>query len=793
MNERKRVIFLILIMAFISLIIAGVTIASLYRTAIREEKERLVETAQSHARLIESIARFDAVHSVSYNPGGPRAATLSQIVEAHNKYEQSGRTVEFTLAERVGDSIIFVLRHRYGGLDHHLKPISFDSKMAEPMRQALLGNSGTVVGLDYRGEKVLAAHEPVSELDLGIVAKIDLSEIRAPFIRAGGIAGIFAVLFVIAGATLFVRITYPMIKLIEKHNVELSLTNESLIQQIRERKLAEEKLQKANDELETRVDERTTELRESNKLLSLEIGERSRVEEALKQSEKRYRKVSELTSDLAYSFRVDPELNLSLEWVTGPLKRTTGFTLEELRTKGGWNSIVHPDDLLIVEDQFNALLNGQSRTVQYRIITSKGDVRWLIDYGMPELDKKQSRLIHIYGAVQDITERKKTESKLEKSEQKYRELVENANEGIAVAQDGLLKFVNPKIIEIFGYSERELTSASYLDFIYPDDQNAALEHYSRKLANPQVAETYIIRIIDKSDKVKWIENNGIGINWEGKPATLNFLTDITERRLIEQQVMQKEKLASLGVMVSSIAHEINNPNNFVSFNIPILRDYINEMIPIIEEYAAQHQDFQLCNMTFPDFQQDISNLLDNVKNGSNRISAFVRNLRKFSKDSYMKPLIWVELNEIVDVVLSICNSQIKRHVKTFVKTIPKDLPSIRTEPFVLEQILLNFLVNSTQAVDKDDSFISLIVSIDDTTQPRQLYIEVSDNGCGMDEETQFKIFDPFFSTKSTESGTGLGLYVCHMMAERLNGRIELESAPGKGSTFKLILPVDNRD
>ena len=120
--------------------------------------------------------------------------------------------MEFTLAERKDDSISFLLRHRHGGLEKQLDTIDFNSHLAEPMRQALLGRSGTIVGVDYRGELVLAAHEPVSELDSGTVAKVDLSEIRAPFIKAGGIAGLFAIIAVIAGATLFFRISNPMVK-----------------------------------------------------------------------------------------------------------------------------------------------------------------------------------------------------------------------------------------------------------------------------------------------------------------------------------------------------------------------------------------------------------------------------------------------------------------------------------------------------------------------------------------------------------------------------------------------------
>ena len=244
MSDRRRIFILISIMALSSLIVAGITIASLYNAAISEERERLVETVQSQARLIEAVARFDAVHIKSNIPGGARAATLAQIIAAHKNYEQSGRTTEFTLAQKKGDTINFLLRHRHGGLEQS-SSIEFDSKLAEPMRQALQGRSGTIVGKDYRGEMVLAAHEPVSELDLGIVAKIDLSEIRYPFIKAGVSAGLMGVVVILIGATLFLRISNPLIKLLEDHNTELELANKNLTQEIDERNRAENALRES--------------------------------------------------------------------------------------------------------------------------------------------------------------------------------------------------------------------------------------------------------------------------------------------------------------------------------------------------------------------------------------------------------------------------------------------------------------------------------------------------------------------------------------------------------------------
>jgi PAS domain S-box-containing protein len=218
MGERKRMFLLILIMTTVSMVVVGITTNVLYRTAFQQARERLVETAQSQARLIEAVARFDAVHEridpESY-PAGSTVATLRQIVDAHKHYRGFGETGEFTLARRETDNIFFLLRHRHYDLEQP-KPVPFGSKLAEPMRRALSGLSGTVVGLDYRGEIVLAAYEPVAELNWGSVAKIDLAEVRAPFMRAGLLAICAALLVVFVGAVVFLRVSNPMIRRLEE-------------------------------------------------------------------------------------------------------------------------------------------------------------------------------------------------------------------------------------------------------------------------------------------------------------------------------------------------------------------------------------------------------------------------------------------------------------------------------------------------------------------------------------------------------------------------------------------------
>ncbi len=254
MSERKRIFLLIAIMITVCLFVAGATILILYKTGLKEQRARLMETAQSQARLIEAVARFDAAHEMS-DPGsypeGAATATLSQIIDAHDHYKGFGKTGEFTLSKIEGDNIVFLLSHRHYDLNMP-KPVPFESELAEPMRRALLGQSGTVVGIDYRGEKVLAAYEPVAELNLGIVAKIDMFEIRAPFVKAGFIGALCTVSFVLIGTILFVRVTNPMIRQLEKRALELEKLNDEMEVEINGREKAEAALRKSERELNIR-------------------------------------------------------------------------------------------------------------------------------------------------------------------------------------------------------------------------------------------------------------------------------------------------------------------------------------------------------------------------------------------------------------------------------------------------------------------------------------------------------------------------------------------------------------
>jgi len=208
--ERRHTALLVLLLAAITLAVTFSTIALLYRTAVAEERALLTDMARSQARFVEVVAGHEM--ATNRDPSSAVAAALEQVLDAHAKFDSVGRTGEVVLARRDGDRIVFVATHAGATASEVPAEIPFDAKLAEPMRRALRGDSGTVIGLDYRGHTVLAAYEPVRVPNLGVVTKIDLSEVQAPFLRAGVIALGTSLGAILLGAWAFTRLTRPLIR-----------------------------------------------------------------------------------------------------------------------------------------------------------------------------------------------------------------------------------------------------------------------------------------------------------------------------------------------------------------------------------------------------------------------------------------------------------------------------------------------------------------------------------------------------------------------------------------------------
>jgi PAS domain S-box-containing protein len=219
--EQKQRIYLFLITVMVTLGVGIILLIVLYHHNFNDHRTNLIHIAKIQARTLEAVARFDAQYSSDF-PGGAYEASLKQIREVHSNLNGFGNTGEFLLAKLKDDQILFILRHQHDIRRNRSPslapfPIAFESELAEPMRRALKGESGTLSGPDYKGEIVLAAYEPVSELNLGLVAKIDLSEIRKPFFKAGLSAGVGGLILILLGGLVFFRISDPLIRSIKEN------------------------------------------------------------------------------------------------------------------------------------------------------------------------------------------------------------------------------------------------------------------------------------------------------------------------------------------------------------------------------------------------------------------------------------------------------------------------------------------------------------------------------------------------------------------------------------------------
>lgn len=265
--------------------------------------------------------------------------------------------------------------------------------------------------------------------------------------------------------------------------------------------------------------------------------------------------------------------------------------------------------------------------------------------------------------------------------------------------------------------------------------------------------------------------------------------DVTEAKDMQQQVNQLENQASIGLLVSSVAHEIKNPNSFIAFNISVLRTYFKDLLPILDEHAANAPEFEVAHMRYAEFRTDVFKLMDTIEHGSKRIDSILGNLKTLSPVKTEVKCLPLSLPDVINRVIDTVGRKIEKTVKRFDVHIHPRLPEIYSDPEILEQVILNLLVNATQAADKGDAYISLKAEPQDKDD-QWVMLVVEDNGHGMSPQTQRRIFEPFYSTKIAEGGTGLGLYVCRNLLNEIGGQLYLHSELGKGTRFTVELPVN---
>ncbi len=269
-------------------------------------------------------------------------------------------------------------------------------------------------------------------------------------------------------------------------------------------------------------------------------------------------------------------------------------------------------------------------------------------------------------------------------------------------------------------------------------------------------------------------------------GVLEFSRRTTQQKNMELQLMQTDKLASLGQLVSGIAHEINNPNTFIRGNVSIIQEAMKDILPILDDCAREGRIGQIARLNYDVFRSHIPILLEDMAQGANRIKAIVDGLRKFAKRDDGVLDDEVDLNEIIQSCLRLVSNQIGRKAKVKLE-LDGTIPKVKGNFQRLEQVVVNILINASQAIEKRIGAITVRTSY--LEKENENLLRISDDGKGIDGKTMKHIFDPFFTTKRNQGGTGLGLSIAYGIIKEHKGRIEVESKVGSGTTFSIYIPV----
>jgi PAS domain S-box-containing protein len=413
----------------------------------------------------------------------------------------------------------------------------------------------------------------------------------------------------------------------------------------------------------------------------------------------------------------------------------------------------------------------------------------------------------------DVTERHQWEEALAESERRYRQLTEAALDGIIVTdQQGRITLFNPAAERIFGYTAAEALGR-VLDDLVPPEAPPVVARF-RDRATPEVwhghetvpqqggAEQRIGRPAEMRGKRRDgqefpLELSLNMINLGGDVQFLATVRDLTERNRMRTALVQSEKMASIGLLSAGVAHEINNPLAYVGNNLAVLERDLKGLMGLLDHYEA-HRDRlppevvrrareMADNLDLVYVRENLGRVLVRTRDGVQRVARIVQSLRGLARTDRPR-LEFASLPELVDMSLEMVRGRLQRRAIR----VEQDYQATRIccVPAQIAQVLLNLLVNALQAIETKSGEAGGVIRIASRVEGKELHLEVSDTGSGIEPHDLARLFDPFFTTKPVGEGTGLGLSITHGIVTGHGGRIEVDSKPGVGSRFSIYLPLE---
>lgn len=397
--------------------------------------------------------------------------------------------------------------------------------------------------------------------------------------------------------------------------------------------------------------------------------------------------------------------------------------------------------------------------------------------------------------VHDLREQKNSEEKMRTTNLLFEQVAQNMSEVLWVL-DQRRKYpiyISPAFESVWGFSLNAFyrDSSLLLETIHPEDRAKMTQ--LRERSPWEIDEEY--RIIRSDSTIRWIRERTFPIPDEHGEVyrILGISSDITrfkdaaqKEKQQREQLIQADKMSSLGVLVAGVAHEINNPNNFIQLNLDLLGKVWLDALKVLDDHAKIKDNFKLAGIPYDEMRGEVDDLLEGMSEGSRRIAEIVKNLKNYARMESKHEMEAVEINKVVEASIRIIDNKIKKTTDHFEVNIDDDIPAVRANFQRLEQVLINLLINSCESMTSRDGRLGIRSYYDGDSD--RVIVRVSDEGCGMTEEQMQHLFEPFYTTRQQKGGTGLGLSVTYSIVKEHGGELRFSSTKGRGTIATLSLP-----
>jgi two-component system cell cycle sensor histidine kinase/response regulator CckA len=493
------------------------------------------------------------------------------------------------------------------------------------------------------------------------------------------------------------------------------------------------------------------------------------VEQAQQQAREQEERFLQLAETIDEVFFVMDAAHRETLYINPAYERTWGRSCQSLYDNPqSFVEPVPPGDRERLVNYMDRVSRGeQAGKLEYRIIQPNGNVRWLLAHAVA-IRNRHGDVYRIGGVALDITESREAQMALEEIAERFQKLTETSFDAIVMTQDGIIQEANPGYLKMFGYERmEEVIGRSITDFVN-DVSRAEVEI---RTAN-NIEGTYELEGRRKDGKKLFLEATARTHVMRGRTVRITALRDMTERRALEEQFRQAQKMEAVGRLAGGVAHDFNNL-------LTVILSYTDMLIEGVSPKDPRTVD------------------LAEIRKATVAAASLTRQLLAFSRQQVIEPRL-INLNDIVESSEKMLRRLIGEDIE-MQTTLASTPLTVLIDPGQLEQVMMNLAVNARDAMPTGGKLTLETANVTlDAEYARDHWpaipgkfamLAMSDIGCGMDEQTRALIFEPFFTTKATGQGTGLGLATVYGIVKQSNGFIWVYSEPGKGTTFKIFFPL----